>query len=283
MSEVIAAAKGLRYVYPDGAEVALRGVELSIGAGEVAAILAANGGGKTTLLKLIAGLLRPAEGRVRVFGLDPYRDFERVRTRLGAVFQYPAEQVIGPTVRDDVGFGLGHLNLSRQELGARVDAVLERLGIAHLAGRIPHYLSAGELKKVALAGALAARPELLILDEPFAQLDTQAVEELAVLLKEINRDWGTAIIFTSHQPEPAAMLAETVYVLAGGGVAARGTPREVFSNLDALAKSRLRPPGLFVLADILQRAGLAVEPHWDAGRMAAEILAAAGMVPGRQA
>ena len=259
MSEVIAAAKGLRYVYPDGAEVALRGVELSIGAGEVAAILAANGGGKTTLLKLIAGLLRPAEGRVRVFGLDPYRDFERVRTRLGAVFQNPAEQVIGPTVRDDVGFGLGHLNLSRQELGARVDAVLERLGIAHLAGRIPHYLSAGELKKVALAGALAARPELLILDEPFAQLDPGSGRTGGVA--EGNQPGLGHSHHLYQPPEPAAMWRDGVNPRrrrerpGTRGVQQPGRP----------GKSRLRPPGLFVLADILSRRDW-LWNRWDAGQ-----------------
>ena len=221
MSEAIVQVRGLSHVYPDRTEVSLRGVELEVRPGEITALLAANGAGKTTLLQHIAGLLQPTQGSIRVFGRDPFRDFEEVRTRLGVVFQNPAEQIIGPTVREDVALGLGHLKLSRRELEAKVMAVLESLEIAHLAQRIPHYLSGGEIRKVALAGALAAEPELLILDEPFAELDARAVRELTALLKRINGERGMAIIFTSHHLEPVAMLAGSVYVLDGGGVVAQ--------------------------------------------------------------
>lgn len=269
--------RGLTHVYPDRTVVSLRGVELEVRPGEITALLAANGAGKTTLLQHITGLLQPTEGSVRVFGRDPYREFEAVRTRLGVVFQNPAEQIIGPTVREDIALGLGHLKLSRRELEAKVMEVLESLGIAHLAERIPHYLSGGEIRKVALAGALAAGPELLILDEPFAELDTQAVRELVALLQRINRERGTAIIFTSHQLDPVAMLATSVYVFNGGGVVARGATREVFRQTELLAQSNLRPPDLFLLADLLQQAGLEIEADWDAARMAVRILAAVGI------
>jgi cobalt/nickel transport system ATP-binding protein len=277
MSEAIVQVRGLSHVYPDRTEVSLRGVELEVRPGEITALLAANGAGKTTLLQHIAGLLQPTQGSIRVFGRDPFRDFEEVRTRLGVVFQNPAEQIIGPTVREDVALGLGHLKLSRRELEAKVMAVLESLEIAHLAQRIPHYLSGGEIRKVALAGALAAEPELLILDEPFAELDARAVRELTALLKRINGERGMAIIFTSHHLEPVAMLAGSVYVLDGGGVVAQGPPLEVFRQTELLARSNLRPPDLFVLADLLRRGGLNVEPDWDAAPMAAEILAAFGI------
>jgi cobalt/nickel transport system ATP-binding protein len=277
MSEAIVQVRGLSHVYPDRTEVSLRGVELEVRPGEITALLAANGAGKTTLLQHIAGLLQPTQGSIRVFGRDPFRDFEEVRTRLGVVFQNPAEQIIGPTVREDVALGLGHLKLSRRELEAKVMAVLESLEIAHLAQRIPHYLSGGEIRNVALAGALAAEPELLILDEPFAELDARAVRELTALLKRINGERGMAIIFTSHHLEPVAMLAGSVYVLDGGGVVAQGPPLEVFRQTELLARSNLRPPDLFVLADLLRRGGLNVEPDWDAAQMAAEILAAFGI------
>jgi cobalt/nickel transport system ATP-binding protein len=277
MSEAIVQVRGLSHVYPDRTEVSLRGVELEVRPGEITALLAANGAGKTTLLQHIAGLLQPTQGSIRVFGRDPFRDFEEVRTRLGVVFQNPAEQIIGPTVREDVALGLGHLKLSRRELEAKVMAVLESLEIAHLAQRIPHYLSGGEIRKVALAGALAAEPELLILDEPFAELDARAVRELTALLKRINGERGMAIIFTSHHLEPVAMLAGSVYALDGGGVVAQGPPLEVFRQTELLARSNLRPPDLFVLADLLRRGGLNVEPDWDAAQMAAEILAAFGI------
>lgn len=277
MSEYVISIEGLRHVYPDQTEVSLQGVELIVAPGEVAAVLAANGAGKTTLLQHLTGMLKPTQGRVQVFGLDPYADFEKVRTRLGFVFQNPAEQIIGPTVWEDIAFGLGHLKLSRQELRARVEEALDQLGIAHLAEKIPHYLSGGEVKKVALAGALATRPELLILDEPFAELDTHAVRELVGLLKRVNREMGTAIVFTSHQLDPVAMLAHRVYVISGGQVAAQGSPLEVFQRPDILEQSRLRSPDLLVLADLLSRAGLDVEPDLDVMKLAARILAAAGI------
>jgi len=251
---------------------------LDIHPGEVVAVLAANGDGKTTLLQHITGMLKPVEGIVSVFGMEPYKDFEKVRTRLGVVFQNPAEQIIGPTVGEDIAFGLGHLKLSRQEQDARVEDILDRLGIGHLADKVPHYLSGGEVKKVALAGVLVTRPELLILDEPFAELDPWAVQELVDLIKGVNREFGTAVIFTSHQLGPVAMLAKTVYVLHNGHVVAKGAPAEVFQMHDILEQSRLRAPDLFRLVDLLQRAGLAIEPNLDVVKVAAQVVSAAGIV-----
>lgn len=274
MLEPLLSVNCLRHIYPDRTEVSLCGLEMDIFPGEIVAVLAANGAGKTTLLQHITGMLKPVEGSVRVFGLDPYEDFDKVRTRLGVVFQNPAEQIIGPTVRDDIAFGLGHLRLTQQELSKKVTDVLERLDIGRLADKVPHYLSGGEIKKVALAGALAPEPELLILDEPFAELDAWAIRDLVALLKTLNRELGTTIIFTSHQLEPAAMLAEKVYVLDRGHVVSAGTPRQVLRNQDVLEKSRLRAPDLFRLADLLERAGMAIEPDLDVVKVAAQILSA---------
>ncbi len=274
MSEPVVAINCMRHIYPDRTEVSLCGVELVVRAGEIAAILAANGAGKTTLLQHVTGMLRPVEGSVRVFGLDPYRDFEKVRTRLGVVMQNPAEQIIGPTVGEDVAFGLGHLGLSREEQEKRVQGTLEQLGIGHLRGKVPHYLSGGEMKKVALAGALVIEPELLVLDEPFAELDVSAVAELVALLRRQSREKGSSIIFTSHQLEPVALLADTVYVLNGGQVAAKGRPLEVFQQGEALEKSRLRAPDLFRLVDMLGQGGLEVRPDFDPEKVAAQIIAA---------
>ena len=274
MSEPVVAINCMRHIYPDRTEVSLCGVELVVEAGEIAAILAANGAGKTTLLQHVTGMLRPVEGSVRVFGLDPYRDFEKVRTRLGVVMQNPAEQIIGPTVGEDVAFGLGHLGLSREEQEKRVQGTLEQLGIGHLRGKVPHYLSGGEMKKVALAGALVIEPELLVLDEPFAELDVSAVAELVALLRRQSREKGTSIIFTSHQLEPVALLADTVYVLNGGQVAAKGRPLEVFQQGEALERSRLRAPDLFRLVDMLGQGGLEVRPDFDPEKVAAQIIAA---------
>lgn len=277
MSEPIVSVKCMRHVYPDRTEVSLCGVEIAVQPGEIVAVLAANGAGKTTLLQHITGMLRPLEGSVRVFGLDPYEDFEKVRTRLGVVFQNPAEQIIGPTVGEDIAFGLGHLKLSRQEQDARVQAISQRLGIDHLRGKVPHYLSGGEVKKVALAGALVTGPELLVLDEPFAELDVGAVKDLVELLRSVSRKEGAAIVFTSHQLEPVALLADTVYVLNKGQVAAKGKPIEVFQQQDILEQSRLRAPDLFRLVDLLRQGGLDIQPDLDVRQVAAQIIAASGV------
>jgi len=277
LSEPIVSVKCMRHVYPDRTEVSLCGLELTVQPGEIVAVLAANGAGKTTLLEHITGMLRPLEGSVRVFGLDPYENFEKVRTRLGVVFQNPAEQIIGPTVGEDIAFGLGHLKLSRQEQDARVQAIMQRLGIDHLRGKVPHYLSGGEVKKVALAGALVTGPELLVLDEPFAELDVRAVADLVGLLRSVSREEGAAIVFTSHQLEPVALLADTVYVLNKGQVAAKGKPIDVFQQQDMLEQSRLRAPDLFRLVDLLRQGGLDIHPNLDVREVAAQIIAAAGV------
>src|SRR5690554_731574 len=276
MSDPIVSVKCVRHVYPDRTEVSLCGMELDIEAGEIVAVLAANGAGKTTLLQHITGMLKPVEGGVQVFGLDPYIDFEKIRPRLGVVFQNPAEQIIGPTVRDDIAFGLGHLKLSQRKLDTRVQAILKQLGIQHLADKVPHYLSGGEVKKVAMAGALVPRPELLILDEPFSELDTWAVAELVQLLREVNEELGCSMVFTSHQLEPVAMLADKVYVLHQGHVLTQGTPREVFQQQDILEQARLKAPKLFQLVHLLRQAGLEIEADWDVAKVARRILAAQG-------
>lgn len=272
MSEQIASVHCIRHIYPDRTEVSLCGVELTIQAGEKVAILAANGAGKTTLLQHLTGLLKPVEGSVRVFGLEPYKDFDKVRTRLGVVFQHPGEQIIGATVRDDVAFGLGHLKLTKAEVQERVDNVLSMLGITHLADKVPHYLSGGEQKKVALAGVLAPSPELLILDEPFAELDPWAVRELVALLKGVNKGTGAAMVFTSHQLEPVALLADTVYVLHKGHVVAKGTPLEVFQMGRLLEQSRLRAPDLVLLAEMLREQGIDIQTTLDLEEMAQKLL-----------
>lgn len=273
MPEPIVSVNCIRHIYPDRTEVSLCGMEFTVGRGEIVAALGANGAGKTTLLQHITGMLRPVEGTVEIFGLNPYRDFEKIRLRLGVVFQNPGEQIIGPTVEEDVAFGLGPFKLARQEREERVHWALKRLGIEHLRGKVPHYLSGGEIKKVALAGALATKPELLVLDEPFAELDVRAVGDLVELLRGICREEGTAIVFTSHQLEPVALLADTVYVLNQGRVVSKGKPLEIFQQSAALASSNLRPPDLFRLVALLKESGIRIEPALGVETIAAQIVA----------
>jgi len=172
MSEnIIAQVKCLRHVYPDQTEVDLCGLDFAVRARQRIAILGANGSGKSTLIFHLLGLLAPVDGEVAVFGINPSKQFKDIRDRVGVVLQNVDDQIIGPTVWDDVTFTPRALGWPQDEVERKGEAILNRLGISHLKRKVPHYLSGGEKRKVALAGALVTEPELLIMDEPFTGLD----------------------------------------------------------------------------------------------------------------
>ncbi|HHY47655.1 MAG TPA: ATP-binding cassette domain-containing protein [Firmicutes bacterium] len=244
--------KCIRHVYPDRTQVDLCGLDFSVYAGQRVVILGANGSGKTTLLFHILGILKPVDGQVYVFGLNPSKEFKHIRNRIGVVLQELDDQIIGPTVWDDVAFGLRGQGLSRDEIARSVDDILEQLGISHLADRIPHYLSGGEKRKVALAGALVKRPELLILDEPFAGIDPGSRREITQVISEYNRRFGTTCIIALHEVELVSELADIVYVIRRGGVVLKGTPREVFAAGDILKENNLEVPSIVELFNTLR-------------------------------
>ena len=194
-------------------------------------VLGGNGSGKTTLLYHILGLLKPDEGRVTVFGVNPATEYNTIRERIGVLLQNVEEQILSPTVWEDIAFSPRNYGVSRDETGRMVDAVMAELGITRLRDKICHYLSGGEKRKVALAGALVMRPELLILDEPFEGLDTRSRAELVGILNRRNRE-GMSIIMSTHDLNLVGSFADRVYVLARGeGVVAAGTPLEIFTQL----------------------------------------------------
>ncbi len=249
----------LKHTYPDTTEIHMCGLDFVVERGERVAILGGNGSGKTTLLFHILGLLVPDEGRVAVFGADPAKQYNTIRERIGVLLQNVDDQILSPTVRDDVAFSPRNLGHGKEEFTRMVDGVLEELGIAHLADKICHYLSGGEKRKVALAGALVMRPELLVLDEPFEGLDNRSRTELVALLNGRNRD-GMTIIMSTHDLNLVAAFADRVYVLARGrGVVAAGTPAEIFRRVDALQTTNIDPPLLAELFLKLRERGLDVE------------------------
>ncbi len=161
----------ITHVYPDMTKVQICGLDFIVNRGERVSILGANGCGKTTLLKHLLGVLVPREGRVKVFGVDPGKEYRKIREKIGVVMQDVDEQILGPTVLDDILFAPLNYGVERARAETLAREVMERLNIESLQGKIVHYLSGGEKKKVALAGALVMEPELLILDEPFTGLD----------------------------------------------------------------------------------------------------------------
>jgi cobalt/nickel transport system ATP-binding protein len=222
----------VRHLYPDRTEVYLCGLDFIVEKGQRVVILGPNGSGKSTLLYHIVGLLTPSEGEVEVFGVNPALHFSRIRERVGVVLQNVDEQILAPTVWDDVSFSPRNYGYPDAEVKRMVEAMLEELGISHLRHKVCHYLSGGEKRKVALAGALVLRPELLIMDEPFEGLATH--------------DVGTV-----------TELADTVYMLIQGGeIVARGYPQEIFADAARLRASNIEAPALVELFQRLQEAGV---------------------------
>ena len=170
VSDSIVTVSCLKHIYPDTTEIHMCGLDFVVERGERVVVLGGNGSGKTTLLYHLLGLLKPDEGKVTVFGKDPSTEYSAIRERIGVQLQNVEEQILSPTVREDVSFSPRNYGIGREETARMVDAVMAELGIVHLQDKICHYLSGGEKRKVALAGALVMRPELLILDEPFEGL-----------------------------------------------------------------------------------------------------------------
>lgn len=249
----------IRHLYPDRTEVNICGLHFNMAAGESVVILGPNGSGKTTLLGHIMGLLEPLEGEVRVFGVDPKKEFKQVRRRIGVVFQNVEEQIIGPTVWDDIAFSPVNHGLPAPEVREMVDEIMADVGISHLKEKIPHYLSGGEKKKVALAGALVMRPELLIMDEPFNGVDCRSKHEFIELLQKVREKYGTALVISTHDVNIVPQLAQTVYVLNHGRLVFRGTPEEVFGCQEILQEANIEPPVLMQLFAELQKRGLNVK------------------------
>ncbi|PKQ37568.1 MAG: ABC transporter [Actinobacteria bacterium HGW-Actinobacteria-1] len=241
----------VRHTYEDGTSVHLCGLDFLAHRGKRVAVLGPNGAGKTTMLYHILGLLKPQEGAVSVFGVSPSEEWASIRRRVGVVLQNVDEQIISPTVGDDVAFSPRQYGLPESEVRERVDRALGLLGIEELADRVPHNLSGGEKRKVALAGALVMDPELLVLDEPFEGLDPKSRQSLLDLLERLARERCMTVVLSTHDIDTVPEFADFAYVLAPGGtIALRGTPEEVFANAHVLAQGNIKPP---ILAELFSR------------------------------
>jgi cobalt/nickel transport system ATP-binding protein len=246
----------VRHTYPDRTSVHLCGLDFVVEAGQRVVVLGPNGCGKSTLLYHILGLLRPQEGEVSVFGVDPARQFSKIRERVGVLLQNADEQIIAPSVWDDVSFSPRNYGYSDAEVEGLVTRVLRRLGIEKLGHKVCHYLSGGEKRKVALAGALVLEPELLVLDEPFEGLDPTSRTEMLELLNLLNREHGVTLVVATHDVQFVAPLADKVYVLKSGGeIVAQGSPADIFHDPELLRASNIEPPVLIELFQRLEDAG----------------------------
>ncbi|MBL8258645.1 MAG: ATP-binding cassette domain-containing protein [Candidatus Competibacteraceae bacterium] len=255
MSVSLLAARGLDYRYPGGI-TALRDLHLTVRQGRKLAILGANGSGKTTLLLHLNGTLRPARGEIR---LDDHpaaydrRSLDRWRCRVGLVLQEPDDQIFAATVEQDVSFGPLNLGLSEREVRERVASALRALHIADLAARATHSLSFGQKKRVAIAGVLAMRPELLVLDEPTAGLDGQGVAHLLEALQHLH-EAGATLVFSTHDVELAYAWADDIALFHEGTVLGQGEALAVLRDREMMRKARLAPPLLLEVVEALDGA-----------------------------
>ena len=246
----------VEHVYPDSTQVKLCGLDFVVRDGERVVIIGPNGSGKTTLLFHILGILKPNQGSVRVFGQDPAKDYDKIREKIGVVLQNVEEQIIAPTVEDDVSFSPRNYRYSKEDTEKLVGLALDELGISHVRKKICHYLSGGEKRKVALAGALVLKPRLLVLDEPFEGLDPMSRRELIELLNRLNKEWGMAIIMSTHDINIVSQMADYVYVLGPGGqILLRDTPADIFARTDFYRQARLDFPILVELFKELRERG----------------------------
>jgi len=247
----------ITHVYPDQTKVQICGLDFVVNRGERVSILGSNGCGKTTLLKHLLGLLVPKEGKVRVFGVDPVKDYSEVRQRIGVVMQDVDEQILGPTVYDDILFAPLNYGLEKKKAKALAEATIEKLNLGPVQRKMVHYLSGGEKKKVALAGALVMEPELLILDEPFTGLDPLSRKELISILNELNREKGITFIMTLHEVDLVSEITDILYLMHGRGhLSERGSPEEIFGKFKELENFNLEEPTLTRLFKGLKEEGL---------------------------
>lgn len=228
----------LRHVYPDG-QVALDGVDLVIAVGERVAVLGPNGAGKTSLMLHLNGVLTAGAGIVEIGGIPVVRKtLRQIRQRVGLVFQDPDDQLFMPTVAQDVAFGPANFGVTGDALAERVRAALEAVSLSDQAQRSPAHLSAGQRRRAALATVLACRPEVLVLDEPSANLDPMGRRELAEALAALE----TTMLIVTHDLPYAAQLCERAVVMDEGRVVADGDIGSVLADAELLARHRLEVP-----------------------------------------
>ncbi|HHW70639.1 MAG TPA: energy-coupling factor transporter ATPase [Clostridiales bacterium] len=240
---------------------ALDGVDLDVEKGDFIVIIGHNGSGKSTLAKHINALLRPSRGTVWVKGMDTKDDENlwKIRQTAGMVFQNPDNQLVATIVEEDVAFGPENLGIPPKEIRERVDKALAAVGMSDYADAAPHFLSGGQKQRVAIAGVLAMKPEVIVLDEPTAMLDPVGRREVLNTVKYLNKHEDITVIHITHFMEEA-VDADRVVVMEEGKIILEGTPREVFRQVTLLKEIGLDVPQVTELAYELRREGLDIPP-----------------------
>lgn len=243
MTNIQLSTENLSFTYPDGTQ-ALKNINIEIEKGEKVAIIGPNGAGKSTLFSHFNGLTEPTSGCVKIEGKPisfEKDELLKVRQKVGIVFQDPNDQLFAPTVKEDITFGPMNLGLSYDEVEKRVEDALKMVGMENYEDKTPHHLSGGQQKRIAIAGIIAMKPELMILDEPTAGLDPDGVEKVLNIMNQLNEE-GMTLIISSHDIDMISKYADKIFVLYNGEIIESGNKNKIFSDMELLKKAHLRTP-----------------------------------------
>lgn len=275
-SDVAVEFSHVNFSYDEQSAPALSDLSLEVKKGEFLAVIGHNGSGKSTLARLINGLLLPDSGTVSVFGLKTSdgKNPIKIRKRAGIVFQNPDNQMVASIVEDDVAFGPENLGVPREEIGKRIDWALKSVGMEAFRESTPSRLSGGQKQRIAIAGVLAIKPDIIILDESTAMLDPKGRREVMSVVARLNKEEGMTVILITHFMEEA-LLADRLVVLNRGQLVMQGTPAEIFLHSERLEAYNLSLPRIGRICKSLQKAGIPVADCLSPEVLAEEIARAA--------
>ncbi len=248
--------RGLKFAYSPEEPYVLNGIDIKIEKGSYTAILGHNGCGKSTLAKLLCGILLPNEGQVLVDGMDTADEensFE-IRKKCGMVFQNPDNQLVASVVEEDVAFAPENLGFSREEIRKRVDMALETVDMTEYAQHSTYKLSGGQKQRIAIAGILAMTPECIVFDEATAMLDPTGRKEIVAAMKRLNREMGITVVTITHYMNET-VEADRIIVMNQGQVIADGTPTEIFTQVEKMKEVSLAVPQVTELMYLLEQDG----------------------------
>lgn len=267
---------GVTFSYDGQGSPAINGISFTVKRGEFVAVIGHNGSGKSTLARLTNGLLLPDKGKVMVFGMDTSQGKNpiEIRKHAGIVFQNPDNQMVASIVEDDVAFGPENLGVEREEIGRRIDWALKAVGMEQYRHATPSRLSGGQKQRIAIAGVLAIKPDIIILDESTAMLDPRGRREVMEAVSRLNREEGLTVILITHFMEEALLTDRTI-VMNRGEIVMQGTPAEIFLHSERLEAYNLSLPRIGKICKALQKTGIAVADCLTPEALADEIKEAA--------
>ncbi len=245
--------KDTYFCYPDGTP-ALQNIDLSVKRGEFLGILGANGSGKTTLLKILNGLLMTTKGEIYLEGNNIksiHKDM--LLKKVCTMLQNPDDQLFAPTVGEDIAFGPTNMGLPKEEVKRRTHDALEAVDMTIFADKAIHNLSFGQKKRACLAGVLAMRPEVMLLDEPTSCLDPMGVNAIMQLLRGLNKEKGMTMVMSTHSVDLVPLFIDRVIILNQGKIMLDGRPEDVFSRAEVIRSAKLRLPRIGHLFEILRK------------------------------